>query len=82
MNNPNNASESQKTSESDSQQPDNHSSVNDASSKSRHGFSRFWLLLSLLSILIVLLTVREDLRRDAVQTGKNAFSYVAFDVLG
>lgn len=43
---------------------------------------RPWLLLGLLALLVVLLTVRDDLRQNAAESSENAVRYVAFDMLG
>lgn len=42
---------------------------------------RVWLLFIVLSILLVLLTVRDDLRHNAVESGEHAIHYIAFDIL-
>lgn len=42
---------------------------------------RPWLLFGLLVLLIMLLTVRNDLRHNAAESGKNAVHYLAFDIL-
>jgi len=43
---------------------------------------RPWLLFGLLALLVVLLTVRDDLRQDAAESSENAIRYVAFDMMG
>ncbi|MGO1502288.1 MAG: M23 family metallopeptidase, partial [Marinobacter sp.] len=43
---------------------------------------RPWLLFGLLVSLIVLLTVRDDLRHSAAESSENAVHYLAFDMLG
>ncbi|MBN46195.1 MULTISPECIES: peptidoglycan DD-metalloendopeptidase family protein [unclassified Methylophaga] len=43
---------------------------------------RAWLLFGLLALLVVLLTVRDDLRQNAAESSENAVRYVAFDILG
>lgn len=43
---------------------------------------RPWLLFGLLALLVVLLTVRDDLRQDAAESSENAVRYIAFDILG
>lgn len=43
---------------------------------------RPWLLFGLLALLVVLLTVRDDLRQNAAKSSENAVRYVAFDMLG
>ncbi|WP_339783496.1 M23 family metallopeptidase [uncultured Marinobacter sp.] len=43
---------------------------------------RPWLLFSLLVVLVVLLTVRDDLRQNAAASSENAVRYFAFDMLG
>lgn len=43
---------------------------------------RPWLLFSLLTLLVVLLIVRDDLRQNAAESSENAVRYLAFDMLG
>ncbi|WP_152206127.1 M23 family metallopeptidase [Marinobacter changyiensis] len=43
---------------------------------------RPWLLFSLLALLVVLLTVRDDLRQNAAESSEKAARYLAFDRLG
>ncbi len=43
---------------------------------------RPWLFFGLLTVLVVVLTIRDDLRQSAVQSSENAVRYVAFDLLG
>ncbi|MCB2426366.1 M23 family metallopeptidase [Methylophaga pinxianii] len=43
---------------------------------------RPWLLFGLLALLVVLLTVRDDLRQNTAKSSENAVRYVAFDMLG
>jgi murein DD-endopeptidase MepM/ murein hydrolase activator NlpD len=43
---------------------------------------RPWLLFSLLVLLVVLLTVRDDLRQNAAESSENAVRYLAFDMMG
>lgn len=51
------------------------------SSRSYKRVIRFWLLFTLLSGLIVLLTVRDDLRQNAIESSEHALYYIAFDIL-
>ncbi len=43
---------------------------------------RPWLLFSLLVLLVVLLTVRDDLRQSAAESSESAVRYLAFDMMG
>jgi murein DD-endopeptidase MepM/ murein hydrolase activator NlpD len=43
---------------------------------------RPWLFFGLLTLLVVLLTVRDDLRQNAAESSQNVARYLAFDVLG
>lgn len=42
---------------------------------------RPWILFGLFTLLVVLLTVRDDLRQNAAESSENAVRYVAFDML-
>lgn len=67
-------------------EPDNAQTVQDSdvqpSTKTAKGVLRPWLLFALLSLLVVLLTVRGDLRQGAVESSANAVHYLAFDIMG
>lgn len=43
---------------------------------------RSWILFGILVLLVVLLTVRDDLRQNAAESSENAVHFVAFDILG
>lgn len=43
---------------------------------------RPWLLFILLALLVVLITVRDDLRQDAAESGEKTVRYFTFDMLG
>ncbi len=43
---------------------------------------RFWLIIGLFALLVVLLIVRDDLRQNVAESSESAVRYVAFDMLG
>ncbi len=52
------------------------------SSKPAKRVMRFWLLFIVLSGLVVLLSVHNDLRQNAIESSEQAVHYIAFDKLG
>ena len=67
-------------------EPDNvqtqHESADQSPINPKKQSIRPWLLFGLLALLVVLLTVRDDLRQNAAESSENAVRYVAFDMLG
>ena len=84
MNHPSKASESEQSSVPDQAQTNQVVDEPSAteSPKPSTGVIRFWLLFILLSVLVVLLTVRDDLRQNAIESSENTVHYIVFDLLG
>lgn len=82
MNDPNAPSDKENKAASETGRSDTQSHANDAPRQSAQRPLRFWLLFCLLAVVVVLLTVRDDLRRDAKQASEEAVRYLAFDVMG
>lgn len=59
-----------------------HDSVEQSPKKPKSRFKRSWILFLLLASLVVLLTVRDDLRQNAAESSENAVRYVVFDIFG
>lgn len=85
MNDPTKASDNEETPVPErgemNQVVDNKSSATE-SAKPCKRVMRFWLLFIVLSGLVVLLSVRDDLRQNAVESSEQAVHYIAFDMLG
>lgn len=67
-------------------EPDNvqteHESVEQPPIKPKSRIKRSWILFFLLALLVVLLTVRDNLRQNAFESSERAVRYIAFDILG
>lgn len=74
-------SDSEQTSEAENIQTQ-HDTVEQSPKKPKSRFKRSWLLFFILALLIILLTVRDELRQNAAESSENAVRYVAFDMLG
>lgn len=78
---PTKTTDSEEVSEPDNAQTENES-VEQSPVNPKKRILRPWLLFGLLALLVVLLTVRDDLRQNATESSENAVRYVAFDILG
>ena len=81
MSDPSKQSDNEQVSEPDKVQPEQ-VTVDQSPINPKNRIIRPWLLFGLLALLLVLLTVRDDLRQDAAESSENAVRYVAFDILG
>ncbi|HIC47618.1 MAG TPA: M23 family metallopeptidase [Methylophaga aminisulfidivorans] len=81
MNDPSEASDSEQSFMSDQSQINQVTDEQPVNMSSKR-LLRGWLLFALLSLLLVLLTVRDDLRQNAIDSSEQAVDYIAFELLG
>lgn len=81
MSDPSKQTDNEQTPESDNVQTQ-HASADQSPINPKKRIIRPWLLFGLFALLVVLLTVRDDLRQNAAESSENAVRYVAFDMLG
>jgi murein DD-endopeptidase MepM/ murein hydrolase activator NlpD len=81
MNDPSEASDSKQSFMSDQSQINQVTDEQPVNTSSKR-LLRGWLLFALLSLLLVLLTVRDDLRQNAIESGENVVNYITFELFG
>ncbi|GLQ00486.1 hypothetical protein GCM10007891_23390 [Methylophaga thalassica] len=81
MNDPSEASDNEQSFKSDQSQI-NQVADEQPVNRSSKRLLRGWLLFALLIVLLVLLTVRDDLRQNAIESGENTINYIAFELFG
>ncbi len=82
MRDPNKATDRLEQTSADKPRSDSQTSVQASHNISGKSWLRFCLLLGVLTLLVVLLINRDELRQDAAKTTEAAARYLAFDVMG